>query len=164
MSSLMRGTIFEVEVATFLSDIPDCTVLCDLSVYSPSFRENTQVDVLVVAPWGGYCIEAKGYRTMVRGTFNQKWWTGSTYSNSNEFFNPIIQNFEHIRAVNFKFFERGLAPVSLHNYTVVRDSCEIVHDSDMVVNLTDLSTIILSDSVHYKNSFDVENFLKVVNS
>ena len=60
---------------------------------------STQIDHLVVSPYGVFVIESKDIRGYIFGTYNQPEWTVSTYGKKYKLKNPLWQNFGHIKSL-----------------------------------------------------------------
>lgn len=76
-----------------LSD--EYTIFNDLLFKSNGY--STQIDHLVVSPFGVFCIETKGYKGWILGGENSEYWTQSIYGKKFQFYNPIKQNDGHVR-------------------------------------------------------------------
>ncbi|NNH78042.1 NERD domain-containing protein [Acinetobacter sp. ANC 5380] len=59
----------------------------------------TQVDHIVISPFGIFVIETKNYKGWIFGSERQKQWTQSIYRQKNKFQNPIHQNYKHIKTL-----------------------------------------------------------------
>ena len=58
---------------------------------------STQIDHIVVSPYGEFVIETKGYKGWILGGENSEYWTQVIYSNKYKLYNPIKQNDGHVR-------------------------------------------------------------------
>lgn len=74
-------------------------VLNDLMLPSNGNSSATQIDHLVVSNFGIFCIETKSYKGWIFGNANQEFWTQVIYRFKDRFYNPLRQNFAHIKAV-----------------------------------------------------------------
>ncbi|WP_421381983.1 NERD domain-containing protein [Bacillus salacetis] len=61
--------------------------------------KTTQVDHVVVSPYGIFVIETKNYKGWIFGSEKSKQWTQQIYKSKHRFHNPIYQNYGHIEAV-----------------------------------------------------------------
>lgn len=57
----------------------------------------TQIDHIVVSPYGIFVIETKGYKGWIIGSENREFWVQNIFGNSFKFYNPIKQNENHIK-------------------------------------------------------------------
>jgi len=80
-------------------DITYYRTLDDLMLPSNGNSSFTQIDHVVVSNFGIFCIETKSYKGWVFGNVNQKYWTQVIYRFRNRFYNPLFQNFAHIKAI-----------------------------------------------------------------
>lgn len=74
-------------------------VFDDLYLPRPDGQGTTQVDHVVVSPFGVFVIETKNYQGWIFGAENQKQWTQSIYKKKHRFQNPLHQNNLHLRAL-----------------------------------------------------------------
>lgn len=59
----------------------------------------SQIDHLVVSPYGIFVIETKNYKGWITGGVNSDKWTQILWKNRYELANPIRQNYGHIKAL-----------------------------------------------------------------
>ncbi|WP_417362527.1 nuclease-related domain-containing protein [Gallaecimonas pentaromativorans] len=59
----------------------------------------TQIDHLLVSPFGVFVIETKNYQGWIFGGEKQRYWTQSLYRTKTRFQNPLNQNYKHCLAV-----------------------------------------------------------------
>ena len=55
----------------------------------------TQIDHILLSPFGIFIIETKNYKGWIFGTERQKTWTQKIYKNSYKFQNPLHKNYKH---------------------------------------------------------------------
>lgn len=71
--------------------------LNDLLIPNPKSRSGySQVDHLVISPYGLFVIETKNYNGEIKGSRKDKYWN---VSNRFNMYNPLRQNYGHIKAV-----------------------------------------------------------------
>ncbi|TVR34081.1 MAG: NERD domain-containing protein [Balneolaceae bacterium] len=63
------------------------------NVIIPSKNGTTQIDHLLVSPFGLFIVETKNKRGWIFGSGNQRIWTQSLYGNNYSFQNPLRQTF-----------------------------------------------------------------------
>lgn len=68
----------------------------DLYLPRTDGQGGTQIDHVVVSPFGIYVIETKNYRGWIFGTEKQKQWTQQIYRRKHHFQNPLHQNHLHV--------------------------------------------------------------------
>lgn len=71
----------------------------DLYLPRPDGQGTTQIDHVVVSPFGIFVIETKNYKGWIFGGEKQAQWTQQIYRKKNRFQNPLHQNLLHIRAL-----------------------------------------------------------------
>ena len=75
------------------------------NLYVPRDNDKTsEIDVILFHPKGLFVIESKNYSGWIFGNENNKYWTqtlpvGRGRSHKEKFYNPIMQNATHIRAI-----------------------------------------------------------------
>ena len=88
-------------------------VLDDLMLPSDGNSTATQIDHLVVSNFGIFCIETKSYKGWIFGNANQEFWTQVIYRFKDRFYNPLRQNFAHVKAVeNLLGSQRLKSPIT----------------------------------------------------
>jgi Nuclease-related domain len=75
------------------------TVLNDLMLPSEGSIGTTQIDHVVVSNYGIFVVETKSYTGWIFGNAYQPYWTQVIYRHRERFFNPLRQNYTHIKAV-----------------------------------------------------------------
>jgi len=74
-------------------------ILEDIMLPSKGNTLTTQIDFVVVSNYGIFCIEAKALEGWIYGNTNDKYWTQVIFRYKKRFYNPIRQNFAHIKAL-----------------------------------------------------------------
>ena len=95
-----KGKRAEMMVQNKLNNLPDEY----FSIYTALFENNgrsTQIDHIVVSPYGVFVIETKGYKGWIYGGENVEYWTQNIYGKKTRFYNPIIQNEGHVRFLSY---------------------------------------------------------------
>ncbi|MEA3523650.1 MAG: NERD domain-containing protein [Campylobacterota bacterium] len=59
----------------------------------------TQIDHIIVSPFGIYVIETKNMKGWIYGSESQKQWIQNIYGKKHRFQNPLHQNYRHIKAL-----------------------------------------------------------------
>jgi hypothetical protein len=75
------------------------TTLDDLMLPSNGNTATTQIDHVVVSNFGIFCIETKSYQGWIFGNSQQEYWTQVIYRYRKKFYNPLRQNYAHVKAV-----------------------------------------------------------------
>jgi len=112
-------------------------VLDDLMLSSRGNTSTTQIDHIVISNYGLFCIETKAYKGWIFGGAKQKYWTQVIYEYKNKFYNPLWQNFAHIKAIEGVLGPNLKAPIiSLIVFT--KAGKLQVSGTDSVVDLYDI--------------------------
>ncbi|MCD8207954.1 MAG: NERD domain-containing protein [Bacteroidales bacterium] len=92
----LKGAGFERSVSSKLRRLPEEYCVIDNAVFV-SNGASTQIDHIVVSPYGVFVIETKGYKGWITGGENTQYWTQTIYRNKYRLYNPILQNAGHVR-------------------------------------------------------------------
>jgi hypothetical protein len=71
----------------------------DLYLPCPDGQGTTQLDHVVVSPFGIFVIETKNYKGWIFGSGKQRQWTQQIYRTKHRFQNPLHQNHLHVKAL-----------------------------------------------------------------
>ena len=87
-------------MAAYLRGLPEdkYKVVNDLMVLYNG--HTVQIDHVVVSQYGVFVIETKDYRGWIHGGANSDYWTQSFRSQSFKFYNPVLQNSGHVKALS----------------------------------------------------------------
>lgn len=93
-----RGRLGEKKVAMRLSRLPDeYTVFND--VYLQEGGRRSQIDHVVLSPYGIFVIETKNYSGWIYGGELAPYWTQNIYGHKYRLYNPTKQNDAHARVL-----------------------------------------------------------------
>ncbi len=97
----IKGTLGERFVRSKLAslDRSHYTIINDLLLPSLGRLATTQIDHVVVSTYGIFCIETKDYRGWIFGSKYNQNWTQVIYHSKKSFYNPLRQNFAHVKAL-----------------------------------------------------------------
>ncbi len=94
-----KGYVGEWRVQKLLESLgEDVKVYNDLYVPKKN-GEMTQIDHVLLLPNGIFVIETKNYTGWIFGSENQRNWTQTIYKKKSRFYNPVMQNNTHIKAL-----------------------------------------------------------------
>lgn len=95
----IKGFIGEKTIAFFLSrlDPQEYKVINDLLIHTG--EKSAQIDHVIVSNYGIFVLETKNYKGWIFGDENSRNWTQVIYKNKNKFYNPILQNKGHVKAL-----------------------------------------------------------------
>ena len=92
-----KGKFSENLVYNEMLRLPDEYIIFNDLLFK-SNEHSTQIDHLVVSPYGVFVIETKGYKGWIFGGENSEYWTQVIYKSKHQFYNPIKQNNGHVRS------------------------------------------------------------------
>lgn len=94
-----RGKQGENSVARILKKLPKREYRVINDVVLPTPYGSSQIDHIVVSPYGIFVIETKNYSGWIYGSEHSEYWTKNVYGHKYDFYNPILQNTGHITAL-----------------------------------------------------------------
>lgn len=94
-----KGKAGEKVVSRDLDKLPkdQYRVLNNITIPTP--KGSSQIDHLVISIYGIFVIETKNYNGWIYGGEYAEYWTQNIYGNKYQFYNPILQNAGHVRAL-----------------------------------------------------------------
>ena len=96
-----KGKVGEEKVAIKLGKLIDkldvYTAFHDVTLRTPD--GTTQIDHILLSPFGIFVIETKNMKGWIFGGEWQKRWTQVIYKKKTSFQNPIRQNYKHVKAI-----------------------------------------------------------------
>ena len=93
---MWKGRYSEKLIRDKISELPEEYIILNDLLFESNGR-STQIDHVVVSPYGVFVIETKGYKGWILGGENSEYWTQAIYKSKFQFYNPIKQNEGHIR-------------------------------------------------------------------
>ncbi|HHT94080.1 MAG TPA: NERD domain-containing protein [Clostridiaceae bacterium] len=81
------------------------------NVILPTETGTTQIDHIVVSPYGIFVIETKNYKGWIYGNDQSREWTQTLYKNKYKFMNPIHQNYAHVKAIESRLSNYPNIPI-----------------------------------------------------
>ena len=130
----IKGKVGEFAVALhvklYLKDVQyillnDCTLPDEQS-------GTTQIDHILLSPYGIFIIETKNYKGWIFGSERQKLWTQKIFKKSYKFQNPLHQNYKHQKVLE-QVLADIITPEYLHSIVVFMPDCEF--KTDIPVNV-----------------------------
>jgi hypothetical protein len=113
--AVRKGEIGEYKIDIQLDQLPkDCRYLSDLLIKNPRAKSGySQIDHVVLTPYGIFVIETKNYQGTIYGGKDRKTWS---VNGKFKMMNPFVQNYGHIKAltslINRKYEESFISIVS----------------------------------------------------
>ena len=93
-----KGEMAEIRVHNVLIELPEDYYVID-NVIIGNNNYSSQIDHVVVSPYGIFVIETKGYKGWIYGGENAQYWTQNIYGYKYQLYNPILQNQGHVKAL-----------------------------------------------------------------
>ncbi|KIL37312.1 NERD nuclease [Cohnella kolymensis] len=92
------GELGEYKINIQLDQLPKgCKYLSDIMVRNAKSRSGySQIDHIVISPYGLFVIETKNYNGEIKGGRKDRKWR---VSNRFNMYNPLMQNYGHIKAI-----------------------------------------------------------------
>lgn len=87
----------------------------------------TQIDHILISPYGIFIVETKNYTGWIFGNARQKQWTQKIYKKSYKFQNPLHQNYKHIKVLEMVLSD-VVDPQYLHSIVVFTARSEFKTD------------------------------------
>ena len=109
---IIKGKVGEAAVGKNLKNLPpeEYTHLRDIMI--PSRGKTTQIDHLVVSPYGIFVVETKNYEGFIYGNERDKYWTQVLNKHTkHRFFNPMRQNYGHVKALESLLNIQGIRSI-----------------------------------------------------
>ncbi|WP_215396761.1 nuclease-related domain-containing protein [Rheinheimera oceanensis] len=98
----------------------------------------TEVDHLVLSPFGIFVIEVKNYRGWIFGGEKQPQWTVQRFRSKHQFMNPLHQNYKHTQAVKQQLGLSGKDGDSVYSIVAFSLHAEFKFQIPANVKYTDL--------------------------
>ena len=86
-------------------------------------NQTTQIDHILLSPFGVFVIETKNYKGWIFGGERQKMWTQKIYKKSFKFQNPLHQNYKHQKVLEAVLVDI-VDPALIHSGVVFMPDCE----------------------------------------
>ena len=157
-----KGKYSEKLVNNKIQELPEeYVVFNDLLFESNGY--STQIDHIVVSPYGVFVIETKGYKGWILGGENSEYWTQTIYKSKHQFYNPIKQNAGHVRFLHHLL--KCSTDILFIPIVVLNNSAELkVHaDNNIVVNRYNLKRAILQYRTAVLNQETINWIIQTIN-
>ncbi|MFC5452384.1 nuclease-related domain-containing protein [Paenibacillus aestuarii] len=141
------GELGEYKINIQLDQLPkDTKYLSDIIIKNLKSRTGySQIDHIVVSPHGLFIIETKNYNGEIKGSRSDKYWR---VSNRFNMFNPLKQNFGHIKALERILSDfPDLLYISMISFTMrcrlsIDSELRKIESNELIVYDTELSEFI----------------------
>ncbi|CDO02946.1 Nuclease-related domain protein [Oceanobacillus picturae] len=153
-----KGEIGEHKIDIQLSQLPkEYKYLNDIMIENPkSISGYSQIDHLVITPYGIFVIETKNYQGTIYGGKNRKTWL---VNGKFKMLSPIVQNYGHIEAlkkyVDEQYHNKFFSIVSFTKRCTLKIDSELrdIHSDELVIY-----DLYLSESIQRKVSINKLKF------
>lgn len=117
-SPYFKGKMGELMVAVHVDKaLGDEYILLNNCTIPDQEQGTTQLDHILISPYGVFIIETKNYTGWIFGSARQKQWTQKIYKKSYKFQNPLHQNYKHMKVLEM-ILSDILEPKYLHSVIV----------------------------------------------
>ncbi|GGH73259.1 hypothetical protein JOD43_000031 [Pullulanibacillus pueri] len=147
-----KGELGEYKIDIQLEQLPkDCRYISDMLIANSKTKSGySQIDHLVITPYGIYVIETKNFQGTIYGGKDKKTWL---VNGKFKFMSPFVQNYGHIRALE------SIIPQKYHNYFISMVSFTKRSTFKVDTEYREISSnelivydVELSEFIHRKNS------------
>ncbi|CAM3017152.1 nuclease-related domain-containing protein [Paenibacillus sediminis] len=158
--AVRKGELGEYKIDIQLSQMPkEYMYLNDLLVKNPkSSTGYSQIDHVIITPYGLFVIETKNYQGTIYGGKDRKTWL---INGKFKMMNPLMQNYGHIQAlknfIDLKYHQYFISMVSFTKRCTFKIDEELrkINSSELVVYDIELTEFINRKvavlKLHYKN-------------
>ena len=115
----IKGKYGERQVAKTLMRLPNgYTIFHD--VYILENGKSSQIDHVVLSPYGIFVIETKNYKGWIYGDEKAQYWIKNMYGTKYQFYNPLLQNYSHVKGLQalFGFSSQHFIPIVAYQRVV----------------------------------------------
>lgn len=132
----------------------------------PNKDKTAQIDHLVVSNYGIFVIENKNFSGNIYGSENDKTWTQVMGKSRYKFYNPIHQNYGHIKAIEeITGISENIYSIIVFSDKAILKKVDINNESVKVINESNLISTITSYNNEILTNEEVkEYFNKVLSS
>jgi hypothetical protein len=142
-----KGEIGEYKIDIQLSQLPkECMYLSDLLISNPKSTSGySQIDHVIITPYGLFVIETKNYQGTIYGGKDRKTWL---INGKFKMMNPLMQNYGHIQAlkrlIDVKFHDYIISMVSFTKRCTFKIEVELrkIHSNELVIYDVELTEFI----------------------
>lgn len=162
-----KGDIGEMIVAAQLAklDTRQYRILHNILIPNGTQR-TTQIDHVVVSPYGIFCIETKAHKGNIIGKHYDAQWTQVIGHSHTAIRNPLHQNYAHIKALE-QLIASVCPTVKFHSIVVFTRVRELRVQSTSVCHVRDLVRMIMRHRDHVLHATEVaeiHRYLSLVNN
>lgn len=154
-----KGKRGERRVSTGLRsrlDATDYQIFDDITL--PVKDSTTQIDHLVVSPFGVFVVETKNMSGWIFGSVDKSHWIQVIYKVRHRFQNPLSQNHKHVHAIKEQF---GLTANQVNSLVVFVGDCEFKTSipSRVAIGVSELTNMIRQRTVRILSDQEVQQII-----
>ncbi len=156
------GKVGEYTVNQYLEKLPksDYTILNNTMITDKDGKTH-QIDHIILSKYGVFVIETKNFQGLIKGDAYQKQWTQLLGKTKNSFYNPIHQNYGHVKVLENLL---GIPENSFVSIVCFSNGAKLeISNNDKVVNLNNLNKTILRYNKVVIN-YDIGELKEIINS
>lgn len=123
---------------------------------------STQIDHIIISPYGIFVIETKGYKGWILGGEDSEYWIHSLYNSKYQFYNPVRQNDGHVRFLRRLLKDYGDIPiipiVVFNNSATIKVNVFnhwVINRRNLLDTIRQYDTIAISDN-------DIDSIVKLI--
>ena len=131
----------------------------NLVLYSGYNTTFTEIDEVIVSPYGIFCIEYKAHVGYIFGSRTDASWTQCKYNGHYKLYNPLRQNYKHVKALEKLLGGNIKAPI--HSLVVFTSAKGVKTDSNQVLTGYDQLHNLLSN--HTDQCYSVHEYANICN-
>ncbi len=151
----VKGKIGEFWIGRYLRDLDqnEYKVFHNLLIERKNGK-TSQIDHVIVSPYGIFVIETKNFKGWIFGSEKSQYWTQVIYKRKHKFYNPIHQNYGHIKVIEEVLREKIDVPIisiiafsqraTLKSIDVQADNVKVIYDKDIVRTIEQYSEIVIN--------------------
>ncbi|NLC44864.1 MAG: NERD domain-containing protein [Clostridiales bacterium] len=159
----VKGYFGELSIRIWLSFLDKRKYKIINDVMIPSGEDKTaQIDHIVISVYGIFVIETKNYKGWIYGNETSKNWTQVIYKTKNQFYNPILQNKGHVKALKILLSEYpNIKYIPIVVFTSKADFKKLNVSSHVIYSLW-LNRTIKKYTEEYIDSGDIESISNLI--
>lgn len=161
---LYSGYKGEKTVSNILKRISKNRFIVINDVLLPLYNDMTQIDHLVIGPFGVICVETKNHSGVITGKAEDVYWKQRLGYKTYTFYNPLAQNYTHVQAIRYFLHKEKVLNVPIYNLVVFSSnnvSIELAEDNLPVIPASYLKKY-FKDKAFNESKIDVDQVVKAI--
>lgn len=156
----VKGGFGELRLDFILSRLnKDYIIIKDIII--PGSNKTTQIDSIVISIYGIFVIECKNFSGYIYGNDKDKVWTQIVGKTKNTFYNPVRQNYAHIKAIENVIGDKYNIysiivfsdKATLKNVTINGNNSRVINESEILSTISKYKDVTI-DKEEIKNIRD----------